>query len=68
METRSYKIPTNPPNECTMIVQELIEILRCMQEDIQALKDENNKLKGLKGKPKIKPSTLENNQGRVESY
>ena len=67
METRKYKIPVIPQEECTVIVNELLEIIRCMQEDHKLLKEEINRLKELKNKPKIKPSTLEKDSSNSKS-
>ena len=66
METRTYKIPLIPQEECTVIVNELLEIIRCMQEDHKLLKEEINRLKALKNKPKIKPSTLEKDDNKAK--
>ena len=51
-------MPTIPDDERTPLVLTLLEIIQLQQEQIQALKDENAVLKGLKPKPKIKPSKL----------
>ncbi|MCP4336250.1 MAG: hypothetical protein GY679_00145, partial [Mycoplasma sp.] len=53
------KIPKIPEEQITPLTAELIEIIHLQQEEIQQLKDEIARLKGLKGKPVIKPSALE---------
>lgn len=42
-----------------MIYRDLLEIIKLQLEEIRKLKDEIARLKGEKGKPRIKPSTLE---------
>lgn len=58
------KIPVVPDEECTPYVLTLLEIIRHQQEQIQALKDEIAILKGLKTRPKIKPSKLGKNPNK----
>ncbi len=48
-----------PEEEKTPVVIELLEIINFQYEENQKLKDEIARLKGEKGKPCIKPSTLE---------
>jgi hypothetical protein len=57
------KIPKIPEEERTPLVVALLEIIRFQQEQIQELRDEIARLKGQKPKPKIKPSTLEEDSG-----
>lgn len=54
------KIPIIPEEEKTPVVIQLLEIIQVQADAIQILKDEISRVKGLKGKPAIKPSTLEN--------
>jgi len=53
------KTPEIPDEERTPLVADLLEIIQILREQLQALRDENARLKGEKPKPKIKPSTLE---------
>lgn len=55
------KVPHIPDEERTALVAALLEIIQFQGEQIQALKDEIAILKKQKPKPRIKPSTLENN-------
>jgi len=48
-----------PESERTPVVEMLLRVIQKQQEEIEKLKEEINKLKGQKGRPKIKPSTLE---------
>ena len=48
-----------PPDQVTPTALMLLEICHQQQEQIQELRDEIARLKGLKPKPKIKPSKLE---------
>jgi hypothetical protein len=57
------KVPNIPDEERTPVVVELLEIVRLQKEQIQAQRDEIARLKGLKSKPKIKPSKLEDESG-----
>ncbi|MCP4105510.1 MAG: hypothetical protein GY749_08235 [Desulfobacteraceae bacterium] len=52
-------VPNISEEHITPLAAELIEIIHLQQEEIQQLKDEIARLKGLKGKPVIKPSALE---------
>ena len=52
-------ISSIPEVERTPLVAALLEIIQLQKEEIQALRDEIAELKGLKTKPKIKPSQLE---------
>jgi len=59
-------LPKITEEETTPIVKALLEIITLQQEQIQlkkeqiqGLRDEIARLKGLKAKPRIKPSTLE---------
>ncbi len=54
------KIPKIPEEQRTPLVCALLEIILFQQEQIQELRDEIARLKGQKPKPKIRPSTLEN--------
>jgi len=53
------KPPDIKEQDRTPLVTNLLEINQLLKERIQELKDEIARLKGLKPKPKIKPSTLE---------
>lgn len=53
MNTRKYQIPEIPKNEHTMVVDQLLEIIKCLKEDVDMLKAELNRTKNLKNKPKI---------------
>ena len=57
------KVPSIPDEERTPVVVELLEIIQLQKEHIQAQKDEIARLKGLKSKPKIKRSKLEDESG-----
>jgi hypothetical protein len=52
-------LPDVPDAECTPLVRQLLEIIHLQQERIQQLEDEIARLKGLKTRPRIAPSTLE---------
>src|ERR1039457_4319168 len=52
-------LPDVPDAECTPLVRQLLEIIHLQQERIQQLEDEIARLKGLKARPQIAPSTLE---------
>ena len=56
---KTFKISNIPEEERTPLVLALLEIIQSQQERIQILKDEIAILKGLKPKPKIRPSKLE---------
>jgi hypothetical protein len=51
-----------PPDQVTPAVLMLLEICHHQQEQIQELRDEIARLKGLKPKPRIKPSKLESRE------
>jgi hypothetical protein len=61
-----FQIPNIPDEEKTPVILQLVEVIEQISvvnlqqaEEIQLLKDEIARLKGLKPKPVIKPSTLE---------
>ena len=56
------KIPDEDKQNPTVLL--LLEIIRQQAEQIQQLKDEIARLKNQPPRPKIKPSSLENNTGR----
>ena len=55
LKIRSLEIP---PEEQTPLVLALVEIIRSQDEEIKALRDEIDRLKGTTRRPKIKPSRL----------
>jgi hypothetical protein len=66
MSLINFQIPNIPDEEKTPVILQLVEIIEQISvvnlqqaEEIQLLKDEIARLKGLKPKPVIKPSTLE---------
>ena len=66
MRVPKIQIPKIPKEENTLIISQLLEvteqqsvIIQLQGEEIQKLKDEIARLKGLKPKPKIRPSKLE---------
>lgn len=61
------KLSEIPEAEQTPRVRHLLQIIMQQQEEIQALKDEVQRLKGLKGKPKIEPSRLEAEANQEEN-
>ena len=61
---RIPKIADVPDAQRTAVVVELLEIIQAQQEQMQALKDEITRLKGLKPRPQIRPSKLEDGSRR----
>lgn len=57
------KVPPIPERERTPVVVALLEIIQLLQERLQAQADEIARMKGNKGKPDIKPSSLEKDSG-----
>jgi hypothetical protein len=55
----SILLPDIPEAEGTPLVRQLLEIIHLQQERIHQLEDEIARLKGLKARPRIAPSTLE---------
>ena len=53
------KLPDIPSEGQTPLVQELIQIILDLQEVVRDLHDEILRLKGLKGRPKIKKSNMD---------
>lgn len=53
------KTPDIPDEAKTPLILDLLEIIRCLREQVQALQDEAARLKGEKARPKITPSKLE---------
>jgi hypothetical protein len=56
------KLPEIPDDERTPLVVALLEIIQLQQEQIQGLQDEIARLKGQNPRPKIRPSSLEQNR------
>lgn len=48
-----------PSDQRTPLIESLLRIIQTQREEIDRLKEEVTKLKGQKGRPNIKPSTLE---------
>ena len=57
------KVPPIPEQERTALVVALLEIIQLQQEQLQAQADEIARMKGNKGKPDIKPCSLEKDSG-----
>ena len=57
------KTPNIPEHERTPMAAALLEIIQVLRELVQALLDEIARLKGEKGRPKIRPSRLEGKAG-----
>jgi hypothetical protein len=55
----SLPLPDIPESESTPLVQQLRDLIQQQQETIQQLRDELARLKGLKTRPLIAPSSLE---------
>ena len=66
MGIKLTKLPELSPETLTENECHLWRLLREREECIQQLKDEIARLKGEKGKPKIKPSRLEAKNARKE--
>jgi len=64
MSTIPPRLPEIPEAEQTPLVQALLRIIWGQQERIEALEEENKRLKALKGKPKIKPSRMDTDTDR----
>src|SRR5882672_2800744 len=55
----SLPLPDIPESESTPLVRQLLDFIQQQQEVIQQLRDEIARLKGLKTRPLIAPSSLE---------
>lgn len=53
------KTPDIADENRTPLIADLLEIIRCLREHVQALQDDIARLKGEKARPKITPSKLE---------
>ena len=60
------QLPEIPEAEQTPLVQALLRENQELRERIEALEEEINRLKGLKGKPKVKPSRMDAESGQKE--
>ena len=60
------KLPDIPSNEQTPLTQELIQMVLDLQENVRDLHDEILRLKGLKGRPKIKASKMDSSTSPSE--
>jgi hypothetical protein len=54
-----FGLPEIAPEECTPLVQRLLEVIRHQQQLLQQLRDEVARLKGLSPRPPLAPSRLE---------
>jgi hypothetical protein len=54
-----WEFPIITESEITPLVSKLLDMLKEMKEELEKQKDEIARLKGLKGKPKIKPSGMD---------
>ena len=60
------KLPDIPGSEQTPLTQELIQMVLDLQENVRDLHDEILRLKGLKGRPKIKASKMDSSTSPSE--
>jgi transposase IS66 family protein len=67
MKPLPFKLPEIPEVEQTPLIQDLLQIILHLQERIGQLEEEIQRLKGLKGKPKIEPSKLDEEAGQESS-
>ena len=67
MTVKIPKIDEIPVEEQTSWVLTLLECINALAEENQALRDEIARLKGEKPRPKINPSSLEENHKKPES-
>lgn len=65
--TRKLEIPMIEPHERTALVDQLVEIINEQKKLLDDLREEVARLKGHKGKPKIRPSVLEKNKNKKSS-
>jgi hypothetical protein len=56
---KDFDLSSVPSDEITPLVEQLLRVIQKQSEEIEKLKEEIAKLKGQKGRPKIKPSSLE---------
>ena len=54
-----FGLPEIAPEECTPLVQRLLEVIQHQQQLLQQLRDEVARLKGLSPRPPLAPSRLE---------
>ena len=58
MQTRTSRLPEISLQERTSLVDRLLEYIEEQKQHIEILREEINRLKNHKNKPKIKPSAL----------
>ncbi len=66
MDKPEFTLPEIPEAEQTPLVQELLLVVLNQQIRIRELEEAIERLKGLKGKPKIRPSRMDSQGGKSE--
>lgn len=64
--TRKLELPKIEPYERTPLVDQLIEIINQQKQELDKLAEEIKRLKGHKGKPKLRRNTLEGSKNKKE--
>ena len=59
VDMKDFDPSSLPQDQITPLVEKLLRVIQNLQEEVRKLKEEINILKGQKGRPEIKPSTLE---------